>query len=87
MSQKIEQVLTAVAELKQDVDTLTEAVANESAQVAALKTKIEELQAQVAAGNAATPEQLDALLVDIQSIQQNLQAATTAVANLAPDAA
>jgi uncharacterized protein YoxC len=85
MSEKIEQVQAAVAAVKQSVDTLTDAVTAEAAQTAALITKIEELKAQVAAGNAATPEQLDALLVDLQTVQQNLESATAGVAALAPD--
>lgn len=54
------------------IENVQEAIAAEKLQVTtaleALKAQVADLQAQVAAGSAATPEQLDALIVAIDAV-------------------
>ena len=75
----IDEVLAAVAAIAGDTANVERVLGELNTQIGALTQQVADLQAQVAAGTGATPEQL-------QSVVDALNAADATLDTLAPDA-
>jgi peptidoglycan hydrolase CwlO-like protein len=74
LQRKVECLMSSEQDLQNDLDAIVTAVATVAAKQAAQAKSIADLQAQLAAGTPVSQAQLDALVVEADSIKASLQA-------------